>query len=384
MKLSAERNASFARRLIEHIKSDTTDMADGVVAFDPKIYSDPALAAREVERIFESAPVMVAHASELPETGDFVTVRMNSTSVLLTRKADGTLGAFLNACRHRGSILVDKERGKARRFTCKYHAWTYANDGTLKSISFDDSFGAEPGPELGLVALPVEERHGFVWVVEDPGGRIDVAAHLGPDMDRALGECGFSGYHFFRGEVLEFPQNWKIMLDGLLDGYHVKFLHGATISPYFYHNILAVEFMAEHALWASPRKRIDDIIDQEPGGAEMTRYAIFAAHISPITTLVMHPHHTEFWTIYQHPDGPEKCRAHLRFLTPRPIDTHERKEIIDKNYKILLDAVINEDVPAGNSVQASSSARHAAPLHLGRNEVLNQMFHRNWQRRMGS
>lgn len=382
MKLSPERNAAFARRLIDHIKAGTTDMADGVVAFDPRIYSDPSIAEREMARIFESAPVMVAHSSELPEPGDFVTVRMNGTSVLLTRTADGGIGAFLNTCRHRGTTLVEKERGKARRFTCKYHAWTYANDGSLKSISFDDSFGSEPSPELGLVPLPAEERHGFVWVLEHPGGSIDVAAHLGPEMDKALADCGFGGYQFFRGEVLEFPQNWKIMLDGLLDGYHVKFLHGATISPYFYHNILAVEFMADHALWASPRKRIDEIIDREPGGAEMTRYAIFAAHISPVTTLVMHPHHTEFWTIYQHPDGPEKCRAHLRFLTPNPIDTDERRAIIDKNYKILLDAVINEDVPAGNSVQASSSARHAAPLHLGRNEVLNQLFHRNWEKRM--
>ena len=78
MKLSAERNASFARRLIEHIRAGTTDMADGVVAFDPKIYSDPAIAAREMERIFESAPVMAAHSSEIPEPGDFVTVRLMS------------------------------------------------------------------------------------------------------------------------------------------------------------------------------------------------------------------------------------------------------------------------------------------------------------------
>ena len=162
MKLSPERNAAFARRLIDHIKAGTTDMADGVVAFDPRIYSDPSIAEREMARICESAPLMVAHSSELPEPGDFVTVRMNGTSVLLTRTADGGIGAFLNTCRHRGTTLVEKERGKARRFTCKYHAWTYANDGSLKSISFDDRFGSEPSPELGLVPLPAEERHGFV------------------------------------------------------------------------------------------------------------------------------------------------------------------------------------------------------------------------------
>src|SRR3546814_20596059 len=67
---------------------------------------------------------------------------------------------------------------------------------------------------------------------------IDVRAHLGEGMDQALGEYGLDQWFFYKSHVFDFPQNWKIMMDGLIDGYHVQFLHGATISPYFYPNMM--------------------------------------------------------------------------------------------------------------------------------------------------
>src|SRR3546814_3217929 len=75
-------------------------------------------------------------------------------------------------------------------------------------------------------------------IVENPAGTIDVRAHLGEGMDQALGEYGLDQWFFYKSHVFDFPQNWKIMMDGLIDGYHVQFLHGATISPYFYPNMM--------------------------------------------------------------------------------------------------------------------------------------------------
>src|SRR5262249_42507073 len=147
----------------------------------------------------------------------------------VSRQKDGSVRAMINACRHRGSTVVRQDSGKRQLFGCPYHGWSYASDGALKAITFDETFGARPGPEQGLVQLPVEERHGFVWIVEDPDSHIDVAAHLGPDMDRLLAEYRLERYHVWRSETFEFPQNWKVMLEGVLDGYHVSFVHGATI-----------------------------------------------------------------------------------------------------------------------------------------------------------
>src|SRR3546814_10586904 len=108
--------------------------------------------------------MMAAHSTQIPKPGSFITLQLNRSNVIVTRRSDGTVGAYLNVCRHRGSRLVAQESGERSRFTCPYHGWTFANDGKLRGIGFADSFGMKPSDEKNLVALPVEERHGFIWI----------------------------------------------------------------------------------------------------------------------------------------------------------------------------------------------------------------------------
>lgn len=382
MYFSEERNARLAAKLFKHIEDTSTDRLDDFLEYDLSIYSCEDTARLERTRIFQRVPMMAAHASQIAEPGQFITLQLNSSSVLLTRKADGSVGAYLNVCRHRGSRLVDVEAGQRNRFTCPYHGWTYTNDGALRGIGFADSFGMKPCAEKNLVSLPVEERHGFIWVVEDPQGAIDVAAHLGPGMDQALAEYGLDQYHHYRSHVFDFPQNWKVMMDGLIDGYHVQFLHGKTISPYFYPNMMGIEILGKHALWGNPRRAMEKIMDQPPGETSLDRYAIIGNLFVPNASMVMHPHHIEFWTIYQNPKDVGACRVHLRYLTPQAEHDERGVEILNKNWKIATDAIINEDVPVGNGIQASAGMPNTGKVCLGRNEVTNQLFHRAYREYM--
>ena len=75
-------------------------------------YTDPAVLEREQERIFRSAWQYAGHTGEAPEPGTFFTTRAGRTPVLVTRARDGELRAFLNVCRHCGSVLVE---GTGRR-----------------------------------------------------------------------------------------------------------------------------------------------------------------------------------------------------------------------------------------------------------------------------
>ncbi|MGE0830984.1 MAG: aromatic ring-hydroxylating dioxygenase subunit alpha, partial [Hyphomonadaceae bacterium] len=352
MYFSQERNARIAAKLFEHIKNTTTDQADGILEYDLSIYADPALVPLEHERIFERAPIMAAHSSQIPNPGDYLTLQLNKSSVLLTRTADGSPRAFLNICRHRGAKLVKEQTGSRRLFTCPYHGWSYSNDGALRAITFPDTFGATPCAERNLVQLPVEERHGFVWIVENPDAKIDVAAHLEPGMDQALAEYGFDKWFCYKEHVFEFPQNWKVMMDGLIDGYHVHFLHGATIMPYFYPNIMAIEVLGPHALWGAPRRAIDKILHETPGHSSLDTYAILGNLFLPNTVMVLHPHHIEYWTVYQNGDDPKSCRLHLRYLTPQKDYDEKGHARLEKNWKIAVDAIVNEDIPVGDSIQA--------------------------------
>ena len=70
---------------------------------------------------------------------------------------------------------------------------------------------------------------------------------------------------------------------------------------------------------------------------------------------------------------------HLRYLTPKAEHDEKSVEILDKNWKIATDAIIQEDVPIGNGIQASANVPRAGKAILGRNEVTNQLFHRAYQ-----
>ena len=93
-------------------------------------YLGEAVWARECERIFSRVWCAVGREEDVAETGAYLRVEVAGESVLVTRDADGTLRAFYNVCRHRGSRLLDEPRGRGlRRILCPYHAWSYELDG---------------------------------------------------------------------------------------------------------------------------------------------------------------------------------------------------------------------------------------------------------------
>lgn len=383
MYFTEERNRRLAEKLFDHIRHTTTDRVEDFFEYDLSIYSCTETAHRERSRIFQRAPMMAAHSHQLPEPGTFITLQLNTSNVLVTRQENGEIAAFLNVCRHRGSRLVSSDCGKRRAFPCPYHGWTYGNDGKLRSIGFGESFGMAPSADRGLIRLPAEERHGFIWIVENPEGSIDVKAHLGEGMDQALGEYGLDKWFFYKDHVFDFPQNWKIMMDGLIDGYHVQFLHGKTISPYFFPNMMGIEILGRHALWGNPRRKMQELVEQPPAEVPpLQRYVIIGNLFVPNAAMVMHPHHIEFWTVYQNPANAGACRVHLRYLTPKQDHDERSVEILDKNWKIATDAIINEDVPVGNGIQASAGMPRSGKAILGRNEVTNQLFHRAYKEYM--
>jgi hypothetical protein len=53
-----------------------------------------------------------------------------------------------------------------------------------------------------------------------------------------------------------------------------------------------------------------------------------------------------------------------------------------KNWHIATSAIINEDVPVGNSIQRSATSSHCGKARLGRNEIINQLFHRTYREYM--
>lgn len=143
--------------------SDLVKTKEGVVS--SRVFSDPEINRLEMERIFTRSWLYVAHDSEIPQAGDFVTRSMGDDPVIVWRGQDGKVRVFLNVCRHRGRRVCGEDLGKAAYFKCPYHGWTYNNTGELSSVPFFEGYqGKLDRSSLGLYQAPkVESYHGLIF-----------------------------------------------------------------------------------------------------------------------------------------------------------------------------------------------------------------------------
>ncbi|WP_312871783.1 aromatic ring-hydroxylating oxygenase subunit alpha [Amycolatopsis acididurans] len=376
---------SRIRRLLTHLRDGTTDQFDGMVEFGPEEFTDPAVAKRECDLIFGRVPSIVAHGSEIPTPNDFRTIRMPRNNVIIVRQRDGGVKAFVNQCRHRGALLEEQPEGKCRLFSCGYHRWSYDTDGTLRTITRENTVGEFDHGRFGLIELPVQERHGFIWLVDRAGAEIDVASWLGPEVDRIMAGYQLDKLVSFRWEGFDEPVNWKVMQDAFVDGYHIQYAHPNTAGKIIHTNVYAFEDFGRHARWLAPRKTIDRWIDEDPGEESLARHVTESHFLLPNSTLLRLPDdHFELLTFRPHPRDPGRCWMEMRVMVPpleaTPFDEEKWTRRWEKNWQILLDVLHQEDFPLLRSSQVAMFSEDAGEMLYGRNETGNQVFHREVQK----
>ncbi|OXR34353.1 Rieske 2Fe-2S domain-containing protein [Pseudomonas umsongensis] len=170
--------------------------------------------------------------AEIPEPGDFKTSFIGETSIVVTRDSDGELYAFENRCAHRGALLALEDSGKAKDFTCVYHAWSYNLQGDLTGIAFKDGIKGNGGmapsfcmEQHGPRKLRIATVHGLVF-----GSFSDDV----PDIEEYLGEEILSRIErvldgrkpVVLGRFTQMlPNNWKLYIENVKDSYHASILH---------------------------------------------------------------------------------------------------------------------------------------------------------------
>ena len=220
--------AAMVRHGIEHAANGTMELVDEVLKVPASNYTSPDRFKLEVDRIFKRLPLMLAPTAELPNPGDYKTLEVAGIPVLLIRGQDGVVRSFINSCSHRGTNVATEDTGNARRFTCPYHGWTFAQTGELLAIASPQDFGKIDKSCYGLTALPVAERAGLIFGSVDPKSTIDIDGFLA-GYDSLLEAFNLKDWHLFASRRLRGP-NWKIAYDGYLDFYHLPVLHKNTLA----------------------------------------------------------------------------------------------------------------------------------------------------------
>jgi len=96
----------LAARLLAHADAGTTDSAEGSCTVSVTDYADPTRWEREMDVLFRRSPVVVALTAHLPTAGSYRAIDVAGVPVVTVRQTYGSVKAFVNVCRHRGSQVV--------------------------------------------------------------------------------------------------------------------------------------------------------------------------------------------------------------------------------------------------------------------------------------
>ena len=184
----------------------------------------------EQRQLFARAWCFLAHETEIPQPGDYVTRYIGNNNLIVARDEHGVVHASLNMCRHRGNVMCKAEMGNSSHFRCSYHGWTYKNSGELIGVPYmkEGYEGRLERKDWALVRVRVESYEGLLF------GCLDSDA---PPLAEYLGDFRFylDLYlkHGAQGVEVHGPPDhwvadtdWKICAENFAgDGYHTPVAH---------------------------------------------------------------------------------------------------------------------------------------------------------------
>lgn len=194
-------------------------------------YHDPALYQAELDVIWRGGWLFAGHACQIPQPGDYFLYEIDGDSIIVVRQDDGSIKAFHNVCRHRGSVICENEQGHVKRFICPYHQWTFGRDGRLllwrgMQEDLDKS-------QFGLHSVHAQDVEGLIFIslAADP-----------PDFEAAyeaiapvIRPQGFNRAKVAKILDYEVHANWKLVWENNRECYHCNVNHPQYIKANFDH-----------------------------------------------------------------------------------------------------------------------------------------------------
>ena len=185
-------------------------------------YNDARLFAIDMQEVFEKEWLFAGMTCEIPTKGNFMTLDIGDNPIVIVRGSEGTIHAFHNVCRHRGSRLCVKDKGKVAKLVCPYHQWTYELDGRLLFA------GSEMGSDFnldqfGLKPVNVRTAGGFIFInLSDATPEID---EFLATLEHYLEPYQMDNVKVATESSIVEQANWKLVIENNRECYHCNGAH---------------------------------------------------------------------------------------------------------------------------------------------------------------
>ncbi|HEX5064939.1 MAG TPA: aromatic ring-hydroxylating dioxygenase subunit alpha [Myxococcota bacterium] len=363
-------DSEVVTRILDHIDQKTTDYA-------PETWREPVANYRSEPRFREEVALLRSYPSAfcpsaaLAKPGAYVARSAAGTPILAVRGNDGRVRAFRNACRHRGSELVQGS-GCQLAFTCRYHGWTYALDGRLRHVPHEHGFPGLDKEARGLVEVDAFETQGLVFVTQQTPAR-DAER---PTLPPLIG----ADFRLLGANESELPVNWKIFVEGFLEGYHIRSTHPKTFYPIQYDNLNVVERFGDHNRIAFPYQAIERqrAVAPEKRSAGMLTYVY---HLFPNAVVATFPGRIVMAVL--EPVALDRTRLVNYLLTNQDANDGAAQSALEKG-RDLVNAGANEDQEVAVAIQRSLASEANEFFEFGLFEGAIVHFHRTLHAKLAS
>lgn len=332
----------------------------------------------EKANLFSKEWIIVGREEQLQKAGDYFTLRLAEEPILVTRGKDGKVHAFFNVCRHRG-VEVAFRSGNRKNFSCPYHGWVYSPEGQLLDAPLMEAADGFDKSTTGLNPISVATWGGFVFVNLDPNA-MPFQEKLGKHLARMdflkIEDCQIA-------DVLDYesPCNWKLIIENVMDSYHVALLHASTLGQVWDDESVKEELLEHgncYAQFKNPTMTQDgkSLFGNLPWLPELS--PLFANSLTISPTTVVFGRSDCMIVFHAHPIGPNKVRSQIQLLLPKQhASLPDYKERV-KPYMDFMATVFEEDREMLESIQAAYASQKFIPGQLAPLEVMIRNYLDNY------
>ena len=356
---------AVTERVLSHVRAGTTDEGDEVWHEPVENYRSEERLRREIE-LLRRIPVPFCPSAALRNPGDYVARQAAGVPILAVRGKDGQVRAFRNACRHRGAEVASGT-GCANTFVCPFHGWTYGLDGELLRVQHEHGFPDLDKSTHGLIPVVAEEHAGIVFVTQNGDAS---GYHAGEGLPELLSDDDdlIDGHD----DVAEV--NWKVSLEGALEGYHIRFGHPETFYPYGYDNLNVIEHVGRNSRVTFPFRRIEKLADVPADERRLEGRVTQVYHLFPNALVTVLSHHTIL--VILEPVSPGRTRS-LAYSLAHTAGDPAAIETARRDASFVTQTGAPEDRALAESIQRTMESGANEHFTFGHFESALIHFHRN-------